>query len=108
RLADFNQRLTCRNHFANLNSGYATSFEGHQQPASIFSRRGEQQAAGRLWIVEKRLDLFGNSVCITDHAFGKLTVGLQSSGDIASLDTLDGAWQSRDLSRINANAHTAA
>src|SRR5438045_1796763 len=60
-------------------------------------RDGDEQAACCLRIKENCSELFGNSLFVVDHAFGKIAVVFQAAGNTAGAYAIQSTLEQRDL-----------
>src|SRR5262247_836279 len=79
---DRNHRLGGSSHLADFSGRNAGSLKRLSQVDGLLRSDGDEKSPGGLRIKQQGLYLVGNSACISHHAFCKVAVRFETSGDV--------------------------
>src|SRR5271165_6949361 len=95
--ANRDQRFGSGPHFADFYGRNAGIQQRASERAGVFGGNRDEQAAGGLRVEEKRADIGGNRLVVADQAFGKVTIRVEASGNVAGADAIERAFQHRNV-----------
>src|ERR1700676_4715910 len=102
--ADGDERLGWREDFADFDGGNAGILQRVCERAGILGGNRDQQASGGLRVEEKRTDVVGNRRIVTNQAFGKVTIGFESAGNVVGAYAIERAFEHGDVGGLENEA----